>query len=346
MPVWGWNRWRHDCDGSHPERGGQASDQASKRAPDRRRLLRPDTSLERHRNRGSFENRVTNEEHGTRLATAPDGPPAHSQFGNAGRARSRIEGVSLPLIDYLALRVRDLRRSRSFYEHPRAVRSEGTGELAGSRVRHRGRRRFLDRGRGAPGRSVHVAFAAADRATVDSSTEPLSKPVAATTARRVFALSTTPGITLRSSSTRIDASTLNQDQVPRLRSTERVRFALRRRVLSPGVWCSRGEVEGSGVLCDGGSGGPAGLCLSRCVSVSWRVDAILSCREDGGSEDPESREHDAELAASDDADRGRSGRRRWRCGTVSRWPISPKKSPGPSASRIVRRRSPRRRRRR
>ena len=57
------NRGRHDCDGSHPTQGGQASDQASKRAPDRHRPLRPDTSLERHRNRGSFGNRVTNEEH-------------------------------------------------------------------------------------------------------------------------------------------------------------------------------------------------------------------------------------------------------------------------------------------
>ena len=36
------------------------------------------------------------------------------------RSRSKIEGVSLPvtrpLIDHLALRVRDLRRSRTFYE--------------------------------------------------------------------------------------------------------------------------------------------------------------------------------------------------------------------------------------
>ena len=41
----------------------QASDQASKRAPGRHRPLRPDTSLERHRSSGSFENRVTNKEH-------------------------------------------------------------------------------------------------------------------------------------------------------------------------------------------------------------------------------------------------------------------------------------------
>jgi hypothetical protein len=36
------------------------------------------------------------------------------------RSRSKIEGVSppvtLPLIDHLALRVRDVRRSRTFYE--------------------------------------------------------------------------------------------------------------------------------------------------------------------------------------------------------------------------------------
>src|SRR5213595_754940 len=42
---------------------GQASDQASKRAPGRHRTLRSDTSLERHRLRGSFENRVTGKEH-------------------------------------------------------------------------------------------------------------------------------------------------------------------------------------------------------------------------------------------------------------------------------------------
>jgi hypothetical protein len=71
----------------HTPSGGQASDQASKRAPDRRRSLRPDISLERHRHSGSFANRVTNEEHGATLATPPDGAPAHSQFTNVPRGR-------------------------------------------------------------------------------------------------------------------------------------------------------------------------------------------------------------------------------------------------------------------
>jgi hypothetical protein len=57
------NRERHNCDGSRARRRGQASDQASKRAPGRHRTLRSDTSLERQRNSGSFENRVTNKEH-------------------------------------------------------------------------------------------------------------------------------------------------------------------------------------------------------------------------------------------------------------------------------------------
>ena len=48
------NRWRHNCDGSRAQRRGQASDQASKRAPGRHRTLRSDTSLERHRRLGSF----------------------------------------------------------------------------------------------------------------------------------------------------------------------------------------------------------------------------------------------------------------------------------------------------
>jgi hypothetical protein len=57
------NRRRQDCDGSRPKQGGQASDQASKRAPDRHRPLRPDTSLERHPRAGSSSHRVTGEEH-------------------------------------------------------------------------------------------------------------------------------------------------------------------------------------------------------------------------------------------------------------------------------------------
>ena len=75
--------------------------------------------------------------------------------------------VTLPLIDHLALRVRDLRRSRTFYEQ--ALEPFGVKVVESSQgwVRHRGRWRFLDRGRGTPAAPVHVAFAAADRATVD-----------------------------------------------------------------------------------------------------------------------------------------------------------------------------------
>jgi hypothetical protein len=62
------------------EPSGQASDQASKRAPDR--SLCSDTSLERHRRIRSCGNRVTNKEHGATLTTAPDGTPTHSQSGN------------------------------------------------------------------------------------------------------------------------------------------------------------------------------------------------------------------------------------------------------------------------
>ena len=47
----------------HALQRGQASDQASKRAPGRHRSLRSDTSLERHSHARSCGNRVTNEEH-------------------------------------------------------------------------------------------------------------------------------------------------------------------------------------------------------------------------------------------------------------------------------------------
>ena len=70
--------------------GGQASDQASKRAPDRRRPPRPDTSPERHRTSGSFENRVTNQAHRTTLATTPDEAPTHSQHGNVTRRARQV----------------------------------------------------------------------------------------------------------------------------------------------------------------------------------------------------------------------------------------------------------------
>ena len=65
--------------------------------------------------------------------------------------------MTRPLIDHLALRVRDERRSRTFYEHalePFGFAIEGGGDF------------WIEEGE-PPAAPVHVAFAAADRATVD-----------------------------------------------------------------------------------------------------------------------------------------------------------------------------------
>ena len=75
--------------------------------------------------------------------------------------------VTLPLIDHLALRVRDVRRSRTFYERalePFGVKVVESSQGPGFAIEGGG---DLDRGRGTPAAPVHVAFAAADRATVD-----------------------------------------------------------------------------------------------------------------------------------------------------------------------------------
>jgi len=104
---------------------------------------------------------------------APDGTPAHSQFRNVSRrSRSKIEGVSLrvtlPLIDHLALRVRDERRSRTFYEQ--ALEPFGVKVVESSRgpgfAIEGGGDFWIEEGE-PPAAPVHVAFAAADRATVD-----------------------------------------------------------------------------------------------------------------------------------------------------------------------------------
>ena len=73
------NRGRQNCDGSRLK-GGQASDQASKRAPGRYRTLRPDKSLEGHAHVRSFANRVTNKEHRHHPDNSPrrDHPHTHS----------------------------------------------------------------------------------------------------------------------------------------------------------------------------------------------------------------------------------------------------------------------------
>ena len=88
------------------------------------------------------------------------------------RSRSKIEGVSLPvtlpLIDHLALRVRDLRRSRTFYEQalePFGVKVVESSQGPGFAIEGGGDF-WIGEGE-PPAAPVHVAFAAADRATVD-----------------------------------------------------------------------------------------------------------------------------------------------------------------------------------
>jgi catechol 2,3-dioxygenase-like lactoylglutathione lyase family enzyme len=88
--------------------------------------------------------------------------------GGSRRARSKLEGVSLPLIDHLALRVRDLRRSRTFYEQalePFGVEVVESAQGPGFAIEGGGDF-WIGEGE-PPAAPVHVAFAAADRATVD-----------------------------------------------------------------------------------------------------------------------------------------------------------------------------------
>ena len=76
--------------------------------------------------------------------------------------------VTLPLIDHLALRVRDLRRSRTFYEQ--ALEPFGVKVVESSQgldLPSRVVEVFWIEGE-PPAAPVHVAFAAADRATVDT----------------------------------------------------------------------------------------------------------------------------------------------------------------------------------
>jgi catechol 2,3-dioxygenase-like lactoylglutathione lyase family enzyme len=76
---------------------------------------------------------------------------------------------TLPLIDHLALRVRDARRSRSFYERalePFGVEVvESSGGSVGFAIEGGGDF-WIGEGE-PPAAPVHVAFAAADRDTVD-----------------------------------------------------------------------------------------------------------------------------------------------------------------------------------
>ncbi len=89
------------------------------------------------------------------------------------RSRSKMKGVSLPvtlpLIDHLALRVRDVRRSRTFYEQalePFGVKVVESSQGSIGFAIEGGGDFWI--GEGEPAAApVHVAFAAADRATVD-----------------------------------------------------------------------------------------------------------------------------------------------------------------------------------
>jgi catechol 2,3-dioxygenase-like lactoylglutathione lyase family enzyme len=81
----------------------------------------------------------------------------------------KMKGVSLlPLIDHLALRVRDVRRSRTFYERalePFGVKVVESSQGPGFAIEGGGDF-WIGEGE-PPAAPVHVAFAAADRATVD-----------------------------------------------------------------------------------------------------------------------------------------------------------------------------------
>ena len=111
--------------------------------------------------------------------------------------------MTLPLIDHLAVRVRDGRRSRIFYEH--ALEPFGVEVVESSRgpgfAIEGGGDFWIEEG-DSPAAPVHVAFAAADRATVDkfyrAAVEAGGRDKGSPGLRPI----TTPGITRRSSLTR------------------------------------------------------------------------------------------------------------------------------------------------
>ena len=113
-----------------------------------------------------------------------------------------MEGVSLPvtlpLIDHLALRVRDVRRSRTFYEQalePFGVTVVESSQGPGFAIEGGG---DFWIGEGEPPATPFMwPSPQPTEPPLTSSTAPLSKPAAATTARRVFARITTLGITRR-----------------------------------------------------------------------------------------------------------------------------------------------------
>ena len=106
----------------------------------------------------------------TRMASEARGSPSVQEFPRG--SRSRVEGVSppvtLPRIGHLALRVRDMTRSRTFYEQ--ALEPFGVTVVESSRgpgfAIEGGGDFWIEEGE-PPAAPVHLAFAAADRATVD-----------------------------------------------------------------------------------------------------------------------------------------------------------------------------------
>src|SRR5262245_48074268 len=86
----------------HAPQGGQASDQASERAPGRHRPPRPDTSHTKTPKRGQtgFESQTRST--GTNLATAPDGttPTLTDRFeafrGGSGLLKGRVQEAEKP----------------------------------------------------------------------------------------------------------------------------------------------------------------------------------------------------------------------------------------------------------
>ena len=137
------------------------------------RVLDADDAREVSRDRERIDLRFKLEH---RLTLAQAATPARSPapvLRNVPRgSRSKIEGVSLPvtlpLIDHLALRVRDERRSRTFYERalePFGVKVVESSQGIGFAIEGGGDF-WIGEGE-PPAAPVHVAFAAADRATVD-----------------------------------------------------------------------------------------------------------------------------------------------------------------------------------
>ena len=111
--------------------------------------------------------------------------------------------MTLPLIDHLALRVRDVRRSRTFYEQalePFGVKVVESSQGPGFAIEGGGDF-WIGEGE-PPAAPVHVAFAAADRATVDKFHRAALEAGGRDNGAPGLRPNTTPGTTQRSSSIR------------------------------------------------------------------------------------------------------------------------------------------------